>query len=343
MKKLLNTLYVTTQGTYIHKEGTNLVISLDGSNIGRLPVHNIQQIVCFGNVMMSPHAMALCAENNVSICFMSINGRYLASVQGPIRGNVLLRRSQYRIADDPGNSIMISKNMILGKMINCRRILSKGFRNHPEVSNSIGGHVLLTRLNDYVDTLDDASDSNGLRAIEGAFAKEYFRALDGLILKNKNMFFMKCRTRRPPKDRFNSLLSFLYTMQMNDVRSALESVGLDPYVGFLHTDRPGRPSLALDLMEELRPIADRLALRLINLGIISDIDFIEKEGGAILISDDARRIIIDAWQTRKNDTVPHPFLDESIQVGMIPFVQAMLLAKVIRGELGAYPPFIIEQ
>jgi len=343
LKQLLNTLYVTTDGSYIRKDGTNLVISTKEKDLGRIPVFNIQSLVCFGNIGVSPYAMRLCSENSVSVSFMSDRGRFIASVQGEIRGNVLLRREQYRIADDPVRSLDIAKHMVRGKLVNCRRVLSKGFSNHPDRVESAKMNSCIQTLKKATEDVISAESADELRGIEGCAATAYFECLDQLILKDKDHFFIRGRNRRPPRDRFNALISFLYALLANDIASALESVGMDPYVGFMHTDRPGRASLALDMMEELRPAADRVALRLINLGLLDKDGFIEKEGGAVMLDDDGRRSVLDEWQEYKKGNVRHPFLNENIPMGIVPFVQASLLARSIRGEIDGYPPFILVQ
>ncbi|MFA6662570.1 MAG: type I-C CRISPR-associated endonuclease Cas1c [Bacilli bacterium] len=343
MKQLLNTLYVTHSDSYISKDGNNLLISIDGKEVGRVPVHNIQQIVCFGYSGVSPYAMRLCIENNVTISFMTSNGKFLASVYGETKGNVLLRREQYRIADDLDSSLRISRHMITGKILNSLGLLKKGKNNHKDKIDVNVVNRTITKLNELITEIDSVSDMDALRGLEGEAAKAYFNAFDSMILQNKTDFFFRCRNRRPPRDRTNAILSFLYSMLANDVKSALESIGLDSYVGFLHTDRPGRPSLALDVMEEMRPLADRLTLNLINLRIVQPEGFIEKENGAIIMNDDTRKIVIDAWQSRKTEIVYHPYLKEKLSVGLIPFVQAMLLSRHIRGEINGYPPFILKQ
>ena len=343
MQQLLNTLYVTSPDSYVHKDGTNIVVSISGKEAGRVPIHNLQQVVCFGNAGSSPSAMRLCAENNVTMTFMRPNGRFLASVSGDTKGNVLLRREQYRIADDPVRSLEISRNMLRGKIVNCRAVLRKGLSNHPDRVDASAMGVSIGRLTECVARIGSAASSAELRGIEGDAAKEYFGALDSLILQGKSAFFMVERTRRPPRDRFNAILSFLYSMLTNDVRSALESSGLDPYVGFLHTDRPGRPSLALDVMEELRPVADRVALRLVNLRLLDAEDFEFEEGGAVRMNDNARATVIREWQGMKSTQTRHPFMDEDMPMGMVPFAQSMLLAKCVRGDIDGYPPFILKR
>lgn len=339
MRKLLNTLYVTSPDSYVSRDGTNVVVTVAGSEVGRLPVHNIQQVVAFGYTGVSPGLMRLCNDNGVTISFLSPSGRFIASFEGEVRGNVLLRRMQYRVADDIEASLEIARNMISAKVMNCVRVVKKGFSNHPELSDS---HTvpILEQLVGSIDMIRSAQKMEELRGLEGDAARRYFILLDKMILKDRSDFYMRERTRRPPRDRFNALLSFTYALLMNDVKSALNSVGLDPYVGFMHADRPGRPSLALDMMEELRPMADRLVLRMVNLRIIQPDDFIEKEGGAFLINDDARRKVIEEWQTHKTSSVYHGYIGESVQAGMVPFVQAMLMARNLRGEISGYVPYI---
>lgn len=343
MKQLLNTLYITTPDSYLSRDGTNLVISIGGSEVGRIPAFNIEQVMCFGYAGASTSAMKLCCENNISMSFMTPHGKFLMGVHGETKGNVLLRREQYRIADDESRAIQIGRNMIAGKVANSRQLIRKSRSNHmdrldtPLINDSIS--VLTASL----DQIRASDNCGSLRGFEGDASRTYFKVFDSLILVDKEDFFFRCRNRRPPRDRVNSLLSFVYSMLMRDVESALEAVGLDPYVGFIHTDRPGRPSLALDLMEELRPLADRVVISLINLRKVKSDGFIEEAGGAVTMTDETRRIVIDAWQTRKNTEVNHPFLKERVKLGLVPHIQSMLLAKCIRGELEKYPPFLIPQ
>lgn len=343
MKQLLNTLYITNPDSYLHRDGTNLVIDIDGKEAGRIPIHNLQQVICFGYNGASTGAMHLCVENAVTLTFMRANGRFLASVNGETKGNVLLRRAQYRVADNLESSLSIARNMIEGKVINCRAVLRKGLSNHPDSPYSDTLREALQGLSSSISSIQSVESAAELRGVEGDAARTYFSALDGLILRNKDSFFMNERSRRPPKDRFNAVLSFLYALLTNDVRSSLEAVGLDPYVGILHTDRPGRPSLALDLMEEFRPIADRIALRLVNLGMISGDGFIVEGGGSYMMNDQTRAVVISEWQKMKSQEIYHPFIEEKVQTGILPHIQSMLLAKCIRGDLDGYPPFIIKQ
>lgn len=275
---------------------------------------------------------------------MTPYGKFQASVVGEVNGNVLLRREQYRMADDLNTCFEISKNILMGKFINSRYVLRRGKNDH---KNSIDVSLInkaIDNISSGIDSIESAVNIDSLRGIEGDVAKHYFSGLNELIIKQKADFYMHRRSKRPPLDNMNSLLSFLYTILSHDVRSALTSVGLDPYVGFLHTDRPGRPSLALDIMEEMRPIlVDRLALNFVNLCRISKDDFVEKETGGIIMKDDTRIIILEGWQDRKNEFVFHHFIEEKIKIGLIPHVQSMMLARYIRGDIDNYPPFIMKQ
>ncbi len=340
MKKLLNTVYITSPDAYISRDGMNLVISASGKELGRVPIGNIEQVTTFGHSGASPSAMRLCVENGVSLSFHSASGRFQASVEGELRGNVLLRRAQYRLADDQIASLEISKNMITAKCVNGLRVIQKGMSNHPELLTPAAISAL-DRFKASIDAISTIDSVNSLRGIEGESAHLYFALLDKIILSDKESFYIRDRNRRPPRDAFNAILSFLYSMLMNDVRSALNSVGLDPFVGVMHTDRPGRASLALDMMEELRPLADRTAVRLVNLRMVSIDGFIIKEDGAVMMDEETRRTVINEWQQRKNDSVKHPYLGEHIQRGLIPYVQSKLLSKVIYGELDAYPPYFM--
>jgi len=342
MRKLLNTLYVTTPESYLHRDGENVVIKVKDVEKFRIPIHNIEGIVCFEYMGASPQLMRLCTDNNVGLSFLTPNGKFLARVNGRVRGNVLLRRTQYRKADNAEDSLDLAKCFIIGKIVNCKTVLGRSIRDHGDIINTNKIRSVDTLLIDNLKNIDSCFNSDSLRGIEGNCAKFYFGVLDELILKQKDNFFIYHRNRRPPLDNMNSLLSFLYTLLAHDVESALETVGLDPYVGFFHTDRPGRPSLALDLMEELRPfMADRLALNLVNLKQIDGKDFFKKENGAVLMTEDGRKEILTAWQKRKQDQITHPYLNEKISVGLIPYVQAMLLARYLRGDIDGYPPFFM--
>lgn len=340
MKKLLNTLYVTSQGSYLSKDGECVLIRGEDGTKRRLPIHVLDGIVCFGNVLCSPFLLGHCAKNNLAVSFLTEWGRFLASVRGPQSGNVLLRREQYRRADCPESSSHIARGILAGKLANSRLVLRRALRDHAE-------RVATDRLQGAVDVLDDCirrlatpMDLDEARGLEGQAANTYFGVFDELILKDEPTFAFQSRNRRPPLDRVNCLLSFVYTLLTHDVRSAIEATGLDPQVGFLHRDRPGRPSLALDLMEEFRSvIADRLVLSLINRGELGKDDFVVKESGAVVMDDDCRKKVLTAWQTRKADKVLHPYLNEKIPLGLVFHVQASLLARHLRGDLDGYPPF----
>ncbi|MEN6441440.1 MAG: type I-C CRISPR-associated endonuclease Cas1c [Syntrophobacter sp.] len=341
MKHLLNTLYVTTQGAYLAREGENIVVRLGSETRFRVPVHNLGGVVCFGQVSCSPQLMQLCAERQVAVSFLSEYGRFWARVEGRMPGNVLLRRQQYRSADDQRKCTEIARQVVLGKIANCRTVLLRATRDHPERVDLPAIQATLDRMGLMLNSLREQESVEAVRGIEGDGARGYFGVFDHLITAQKEDFFFHGRSRRPPLDNVNSLLSFLYTILAHDVAAALVSVGLDPAVGFLHADRPGRPGLALDLMEELRPlIADRLVLSLINRRQIDGKGFEKSESGAILMSDETRKEVLTAYQKRKQEEITHPFLGEKIVIGQIPFVQAMLLARYLRGEMDGYPPFI---
>ncbi|WP_298668823.1 type I-C CRISPR-associated endonuclease Cas1c [uncultured Methanofollis sp.] len=342
MRKLLNTLYVTTPESYLLRDGENVVVKVDGKEKFRIPIHNLEGIVCMGYMGASPQLMRLCTDSNVGLSFLTPSGRFLARVHGRVRGNVLLRRTQYRVADNAGESLDIARCFIQGKIVNCRTVLGRGIRDHGESIRCDRIRSVDVLLIENLQGIEECTNSDSLRGIEGNCAKFYFEVLDELILKQKDDFFITERNRRPPCDNMNALLSFLYTLLAHDVESALETVGLDPYVGFFHTDRPGRPGLALDLMEELRPfMADRLALNMVNLKQLKGSDFVRKEGGGVIMTDAGKKEILGAWQKRKQDQVTHPYLREKIPVGLIPYVQAMLLARFLRGDIDGYPPFFM--
>ncbi|HOV86820.1 MAG TPA: type I-C CRISPR-associated endonuclease Cas1c [Syntrophobacteraceae bacterium] len=341
MRKHLNTLFVTTQGAYLSKEGETVAVKVDGEVRLRLPVHTLGGIVCFGNVLCSPFLLGFCAENDVTISFLTEHGRFLARVLGPVSGNVLLRRIQYRKADDPQSSAEIAASVLTGKLANCRTVLRRVLRDHEDKVNAPAIQDAASRLTQCLERLGFQTTLDALRGIEGEAAHGYFSVFRELILAQKEDFTFQERNRRPPLDNVNSLLSFLYTLLMHDVRSALECVGLDPAVGFLHRDRPGRPGLALDVMEEFRPfLADRLALSLINLKKVQGGGFKKTDTGAVIMSDETRKEVIVAYQNRKQEEILHPFLGEKVRVGMLFHIQALLLARSLRGELDAYPPFI---
>ena len=341
MKKHLNTLFVTTQGAYLAKEGETVVVKVEKEIRLRVPIHTIGGIVCFGNIMCSPFLMGFCAERDVAISFLTERGRFLARVQGPVSGNVLLRREQYRRADDMNVSAEMAKAVLTGKLANCRTVLQRAMRDHSDKLNADKVREASQRISGSLRSLQSDRSLNVLRGIEGEAAHTYFSVFDHLITSQKEDFIFRGRNRRPPLDHVNCLLSFLYTLVLHDVRSALESVGLDPAVGFLHRDRPGRPGLALDMMEEFRPfLADRLTLSLINLNQVQKKGFKQMESGAVLMDDDTRKVVLVAYQKRKQDEIYHPFLEEKVSIGLLFHMQALLLARCLRGDLDGYPTFI---
>ena len=341
MRHLLNTLYVTTQGAYLAREGETVDVRVEHETKLRVPIHTLGSIVCFGVVSASPPLMELCGERGVLLSFLSEQGRFLARVQGPAHGNVLLRREQYRRADDAGDSATLAAALVLGKVANCRRVLLRATSDRPD---SLGATNLIeaaARLERQQQLLRQVQPLDTVRGIEGEAAHHYFAVFDHLLTAQKETFFFHGRSRRPPLDHVNALLSFLYTLLAHDVETACETVGLDPDVGFLHRDRPGRPGLALDLMEELRPVvADRLVLSLINRQQVQAKGFTRTETGEVRMDDTTRKEVLVAWQKRKQEEIVHPFLGEKIAFGLIPFVQATLLARHLRGDLDTYPPFI---
>jgi CRISP-associated protein Cas1 len=340
MKHLGNVLYITSPEAYLTLDGENIVIKKDEKQTTRLPLHNLENIVCFSWQGASPALMGACAERNIGLCFLTPNGRFQARVTGRVRGNVLLRKRQYDISEQEGDSRPIATSFLLGKLYNCRKVIERALRDHAMLVDKESLMGASGFLKETLKAIPSCHSLGDLMGFEGSAAKIYFGVFDHLILQQRDEFFFKERSRRPPLDNMNSLLSFLYTLLANDVTSALEVVGLDPYVGFLHQDRPGRPSLALDLMEELRPIfGDRLALSLVNRKQITAKGFTQKESGGILMDDDTRKAVLTAWQERKKETILHPYLKERIPFGLIPHVQAMLLARYLRGDLDAYPPF----
>lgn len=341
MKKYLNTLFVTTQGAYLSKEGQTVVVSVEKEKRLQLPIHTISGIVCFGQVSMSPYLMGFCAENKVAVSFLTEYGKFMVTVVGKISGNVLLRREQYRKADDLACSSCVAQAILLGKINNCRTVLQRALRDHSDKVDAGAITEASGRLVSSMRQVKNTDDLDRLRGIEGEAANNYFGVFDHLIVVQKKDFTFKERTRRPPLDETNCLLSFLYTLLMHDVRSALESVGLDPCVGFLHRDRPGRASLALDMMEEFRPfLSDRLAISLINLGQVRKKDFTKMGSGAVIMDDRARKEVLMAYQKRKQEEIMHPYLNESVNVGLLFYVQALLLARHLRDDIDGYPVFI---
>lgn len=340
MKKYLNTLFITSQGAYLNKEGETIVVNVENDKKMQCPVHAIGGIVCFGQVSLSSFLMGFCAENNVGITYLTEHGRYLASVRGKTAGNVLLRREQYRRADNLKYCGEITKTILAGKISNCRTVLQRALRDHSEKIDSGAVKNASEKLLHSLDNLDRNETVDSLRGVEGDSARAYFDVFNNLIVSQKEYFQFNERNRRPPLDNVNCLLSFLYTLIMHDVRSALETVGLDPYVGFLHRDRPGRAGLALDIMEEFRPfLADRLALSLINREQVKNKGFKKSESGAVLMDDETRKEVLVSYQKRKQEEIMHPYLKESVQVGLLFYIQSLLLARHLRGDLDGYPVF----
>ncbi|MGM9647307.1 MAG: type I-C CRISPR-associated endonuclease Cas1c [Eubacteriales bacterium] len=341
MKQLLNTLFVTSEDIYLSLEGENVVANRNQQVAARYPLHTLQNIVTFSYPGASPALMGACAQKGIGLAFCTPKGRFLARICGENTGNVLLRREQYRVADNPKQSCLIARNMIFGKLHNARWSIERTLRDH---GMRVEKEVLSSACQELQSLLSQVagiSEPDTLRGLEGVGAATYFGVFDEMILNRKEDFFYHCRSRRPPLDRVNAMLSFAYSLLSHDCASALESVGLDAYVGFLHTDRPGRSSLALDLMEELRPcMADRFVLTVINNRMLKPDDFQTQDSGAVLLTNDGRRAFLKAWQEKKQETLTHPFLGEKLAWGMIPYVQALLLARYLRGDLDAYPPFL---
>ena len=339
MKKLLNTLYVTRQDAYLRKEGETVVVEKDKQVLLRLPIHTLQGIVTFGNVMTSPFLLNLCAERGVCVSFMSESGKFLARVTGPVSGNVLLRLAQMRAYEDKEKKGDIARSFVIGKLLNARNVIMRRIRDHGE------SPMLRDAAEKHADVLrrvrDSPPDAERLRGLEGEAGAAYFGCFNELLVAQKDDFSITGRNRRPPTDPMNALLSYLYTLLAHDCRGALEGVGLDPQIGFLHEVRPGRPGLALDLMEEFRAvIADRIALSLVNLRQVSLRDFKTTESGAVEIKEDARKTVLQTWQKKKQETIMHPFLQERVSIGLLPHLQALLLARYLRGDMDAYPPYI---
>ena len=341
MRKLLNTLYITIPDAYLALKGENVAIIKDEEAIGRVPLHNLEAICTYGHQGASPALMAACVERDIAITFLTSSGRFRARVIGPSRGNVVLRKTQYRISDDEKESAKIARHFLVGKIYNAKWTLERMTRDHAlriDVEKFKSKSAYLTES---IHQLMKVDDLEVLRGIEGNAASAYFALMDDMILQQKEDFFFKGRNRRPPLDNVNALLSFVYTLLASDVGAALETVGLDAYVGFLHRDRPVRMSLALDMMEELRGVyADRFVLSLINKKQVQASDFLQKESGAVIMKDEARREIVQLWQKKKEEQITHPYLKEKISWGLVPHAQSMLLARFLRGDLDAYPAFL---
>lgn len=340
MRKLLNTLYITSSDYYLSLDGENVVVTQNKKEIGRLPLHNLESIVTCGYAGASPALMEKCAANNISLTFLSASGRFRAKVTSKAYGNILLRRTQYRMADSEGLALEAARNFIIDKIYNERSVINRAVRDHAERLDTEKLCQVSEQLKDTLQMVREAENMEMLRGYEGEAASRYFSQFNQLILQQKEDFSFDVRNRRPPLDRVNALLSFTYSLLTGMCVAALEAVGLDPYAGFMHTDRPGRCSLALDLLEELRaPYADRFVLSCINKKVVDSADFEQKENGAVLLNELGRKKYLSAWQNKKAEKLTHPYLQESIEWGLVPYVQALLLARYVRGDLDGYPPF----
>lgn len=340
MKKLLNTLFVTTQDAYLALDGENIVVKIDEQK-NRVPLHNIEAIVTSGYLGTSPALMRKCAEKNIEITFLTNSGKFGSRVTGGTTGNVTLRKKQYRLSDSEEESVEIARHFIIGKLYNQRWMLERMTRENPMRIDVERFKQISGELKKYIEDIRQVGDLESLRGIEGQAANRYFLLFDQMILQQKNDFGFYGRNRRPPLDNVNAMLSLAYTLLAQECAAALETVGLDPYVGFLHRDRPGRASLALDLMEELRGIyADRFVLTLINKKMVTEKDFVKKESGAVILTDDGRRTFFQKWQEKKQEQIKHPFLGEKINWGLVPYTQALLLSRFLRDDLDGYPPFL---
>lgn len=343
LRKLLNTLYVMSPEAHLGRDGENVVVRIEDQERFRIPIHNLESIITYGYTGASPALMYLCTERGVALSFLSPSGRLRAKMATPTKGNVLLRKRQYSLSDQENVSTEYARNFIFGKLNNCRAVLRRYLRDHRGREFAQQVEYAVNTLSDQMRRLLETDKLEALRGIEGEGARTYYGVFDFLILENRNEFYFHGRTRRPPLDRTNAVLSFLYSLLAHDCTAALETVGLDPQVGFLHRIRPGRASLALDLMEELRPyLVDRLTLSLINNRQLDKNDFIVKENGSVLLNDEGRRKVVNAWQTRKQQEIMHPYFEEKVTIGLLPYTQAMLLARSIRGDLESYPPFLIK-
>ncbi len=341
MRHLQNTLFITSEDIYLSLDGENVLANRDKQVVARYPLHTLQGIISFSYSGASPALMGACAQRDIDMAFCSPRGKFLARISGIVGGNVLLRREQYRIADDLARSCEIARNMIFGKIYNSRWNLERAIRDHGERIDINKFHNASGMLKKCLSTIQQETNLDTLRGTEGVASKAYYDVFDDMLLRNKEHFYFHIRSRRPPLDRVNALLSFAYTLLASDCSSALESVGLDSYVGLMHRDCPGRRSMALDLMEEFRPcVADRFVLALINNRMISPNEFEISESGAVIMKDSARKVFLKAWHERKQESLTHPYLKEKMPWGLVPYMQALLLARYIRGDLDAYPPFL---
>ena len=340
MRKLLNTLFVTTPESYLSLEGNNIVLLKDKEIIFRVPVNNLESIICFNYLGASPKLMQYCTDNNIHISFMSVSGRYLAGITGKIKGNVLLRKKQYLMSEDNEFCLKISKNIISSKLYNSRAEINRSIRDNQDFIDTSNLKLSADSLKNSILFIKDCRSLDELRGIEGDAARQYFSSFNDMVIQQKESFIFYGRTKRPPLDNVNALLSFGYSLLAHDVEAALMSVGIDPYVGFFHTDRPGRISLALDIMEELRSVyVDRFVLTLINLRQIKADDFLHKESEGIIMTEEARKLFLTQWQNRKQEEIIHPFCGEKIKIGLLPYVQALIISRYLRDEINDYVPY----
>lgn len=344
MRQILNTLYVMTPNAYVRLESDTLCIEVEQEKRLQVPIHHVGSVVCFGDIMVSPAVLHRCADDGRAVVFLDRNGRFKARMEGPVSGNILLRKAQFRAAEDGYFALDVAKAVIAGKLRNARQVLLRGAREAENEDDQKALTAAAESLAASIRNLSVVDTLDAVRGIEGDAARVYFGRIKHIVRwEARVVFAMDGRSRRPPRDRFNALLSFIYSMVMNDCRSALESVGLDPQLGFLHAMRPGRAALALDLMEEFRAIlADRLVLTLINRGQVSEKDFLDRPGGAVHLQDNARKTVVVAYQERKQEEVAHPLLDTKVPIGLLPHLQARFLARTIRGEMEGYLPFLIK-
>lgn len=341
MHQLLNTLYITTEGAYLHLDHETLKVQVEGETKLQVPMHHLGGVVCFGNVMISPFALHRCAEDGRFVVLLDRNGYFKARIEGPVSGNVLLRRAQHEALGSSATTLTIARNIVAGKIQNSRQILLRGSREADDPNDGAALKKTAESLGNSVARLTSCQDLDQLRGIEGESARLYFSIFDRMVREERDTFKLNGRNRRPPLDPINALLSFLYALLMNDCVAAAEGVGLDPQMGFLHALRPGRAALALDLMEEVRSVlADRLALTLVNRRQITSKHFIERPGGAIHLNDEGRKEVVVAYQKRKQEEIRHPLLNQKMPFGLIPHVQARLLARTLRGDMEEYIPFL---
>lgn len=341
MRKLLNTLFVTSEDAYLALETENVAVYIGEEKKAQYPLLVLESIISFSYKGASPALMGACARQGIQLTFLTPRGRFLARVCGQEQGNVLLRKEQYRLSDKLEKSCHIARNFIFGKVYNQRWVLERTLRDHRMRVDAAKLESASQALAGLLPAIETQTDLDALRGLEGEASVRYFHVFDEMVLNQKADFLFDGRNRRPPTDNMNALLSFAYVLLSNDCASALESVGLDSYVGFMHRDRPGRTSLALDLMEELRaPMADRLCITLVNNRVLQDKHFERQESGAVFLGGDGRKLFLSAWQNKKKEEITHPYLKEKMAWGLVPYVQSLLLARCLRGDLDGYPPFL---